>query len=280
MKKINLTILSLILTISLSAQVRMPAASPTQFIKQDFGLGSIELTYSRPGVKGRQMIGNIEPWGSVWRTGANAATKIRFTDAVQIDGKTVDSGAYALYTIPEKNGEWIFILNKGVNNAGAAGYKESEDVLRMKVKAGKNVQKVETLTMQFSDLKPESCFLNIKWEDFSLRIPITTNVKDRLRTSIENALNGEKKPYWQAATFYYEWDKNYPKALAMVDAAIAQQKEPPYFMVFYKARIQKDMGDKKGALETARKANDLAKAAKNENYIIMSDQMINDLKML
>ncbi len=278
MKKINFTLLLTFVALSLSAQVKMPAPSPTQYIKQDFGLGTIEVTYSRPGVKGRQMIGNIEPWGSVWRTGANAATKIRFSDEVEIGGKKIDSGSYALYTIPEKNGEWVFILNKGVNNWGADGYKESDDVVRTKIKAGKNMHKVETLTMQFSDIKPESCILNIKWEDFSLQVPILTNVKDRIRTSLENALNGDKKPYWQAASFYYEWDKNYPKALEMANAAIAQQKEPPYYMVFYKARIQKDMGDKKGALETARKANDLAKAAKNENYIIMSDQMIKELK--
>lgn len=277
MKKINLTILSIFIAASLSAQVKMPAASPSQFIKQEFGLGSIELTYSRPGVKGRQMIGNIEPWGSVWRTGANAATRIRFTDAVQIDGKKIDSGTYALYTIPAKNGEWTFILNKGVGNWGAGGYAQSDDVVRMKVQAGKNAKKVETLTMQFSDVKPESCVLNIKWEDFSLKIPITTSVKDRLRASLEEALKGDKKPYWQAASFYYEWDKNYPKALEMADAAIAQQKEPPYYMVFYKARIQKDAGDKKGALQTAKQANALAKAANNENYMIMSSQMIEAL---
>lgn len=278
MKKINFTLLFLVVALSLTAQVKMPAPSPTQYIRQDFGLGTIEITYSRPGVKGRQMIGNIEPWGSVWRTGANAATKIRFSDEVMIGGKKIDSGSYALYTIPEKNGEWTFILNKGINNWGADGYKESDDVVRMKVKAGKNMHKVETLTMQFSDISHESSVLNIKWEDFSLRIPIQTNVKDRLRSSLENALKGDKKPYWQATSFYYEWDKNYPKALEMANAAIAQQKEPPYYMVLYKARIQKDLGDKKGALETARQANTLAKAAGNENYVIMSDRLINDLK--
>lgn len=275
------TILLAILFFSVSsifAQVKMPAPSPTQFIRQDFGLGSIELTYSRPGVKGRQMIGDIEPWGSVWRTGANAATKIRFTDAVEIDNKKIDSGSYALYTIPNKDGNWVFILNKGVSNWGADGYKESDDVLRMNVKAGQNKSKVETLTMQFSDITSETCILNIKWENFSLRIPIRTEIKSRIRNSIEAALKGDKKPYWQAASFYYEWDKNYPKALEMVDAAIAQQSTPPYYMVFYKARIQKDAGDKKGAAESAKKAYELAKAGKNENYMIMSEKIINELK--
>lgn len=261
-----------------TAQVKMPAASPLQTIKQEFGLGTIEISYSRPSLRGREMIGIVEPWGSVWRTGANAATRIRFTDLVEIDGKKVDTGSYALYTIPNKNGEWEFILNKGIGNWGAGGYTQADDVVRMKVKASKNAGKVETLTMQFSDITAESINLNIKWEDFGLRIPIKTNIKDRIRTSIEEAMKGDKKPYWQAATFYYEYDKDYKKALEMANAALSEQKDPPYYMVFYKARIQKDMGDKKGALETAKKSLEGARAAKNENYEIMSQQLIDSVK--
>lgn len=279
MKKLISWMTALFLCVSsLQAQVKMPAASPTEFISQEFGLGSIELTYSRPSLKGRTMIGNIDPWGSVWRTGANAATKIRFTDAVSIDGKKIDSGTYALYTIPEKSGNWIFILNKGVSNWGTTGYKESEDVLRVIVKASKNPVKVETLTMQFSDVKPESIHLNIKWEDFGLRIPITTNIRDRIRTSIEEALKGDKKPYWQAANFYYDYDKNYSKALEMVNAAIAEQKEVPYYMIYQKALIEKAAGDKRAALLTGEKALSAAKLAQNENYVIMCEQLIHSLK--
>ncbi len=278
MKKVFTAFTIVLFCATANAQVKMPAPSPLEFIRQDFGLGSIELSYSRPGVKGRQMIGVVEPWGTVWRTGANAATKIRFTDEVEIDGKKVDSGTYALYTIPNKDGEWRFILNKGTGNWTVNEYDKSRDVVNMKVKAGKNAQKVETLTMQFSDIKPESIVLNIKWEDFSLRIPITTNIKDRIRASIEEAMKTDKKPYWQAAQFYYEYDKNYKKALEMADAALAQQKNPPYFMVFYMAKIQKDAGDRKGALESARKALEGAKTDHNVNYVIMSEQLINALK--
>lgn len=278
MKKILSGIVALFCISGVYAQVKMPAASPTQFIKQEFGLGSIELTYSRPGLKGRNMIGNIEPWGSVWRTGANASTKIRFTDEVTINGKKIDSGTYALYTIPAQDGNWTFILNKGVNNWGATGYKESDDVLRMKVKASKNPGKVETLTMQFSDVKPESLKLNIKWEDFGLQIPIFTNITDRIRASIEEALKSDNKPYWQAAAFYFDYDKNYKKALEMVNGAITSQKEAPYYMVYQKAVIQKKLGDKKGAKETVIKALEAAKAAKNENYTIMSEQLLAELK--
>jgi hypothetical protein len=274
MKKIFSTLLLSAFFTAGFSQVKMPAPSPTEFIKQDFGLSSIELTYSRPSLKGRKMIGNVEPWGVLWRTGANMATKIRFNEPVEIFGHQVDSGSYAIYTIPQKDGNWTFVLNKGFNNSGISGYEESADVFREKVKAGKNAVKVETLTMQFSDLKNESCVLNIKWEDFALKIPITVNVKDKIRASLEAALQSDKKPYWQAAQFYNDFDNNKTKALEMIDAAIKESAKPQFYMVYYKAKIQSEAGDKKGALATAQQSLELSKEAKNDTYVLMSEKLI------
>src|SRR5690606_22000656 len=148
------------------------------------------------------IMGDLEPWNVMWRTGANAATKITFSDNVEVFGHKVAPGSYAIYTIPQKNGEWTFILNRGANNSGVSGYKESEEVFREKFKVDKNPAIVETLTMQLSDVKAESCVLHIKWADFSIKVPITTNIKDRVRAQIEEALKTDKKPYWQAAQFY------------------------------------------------------------------------------
>ena len=278
MKKTILSVLALGIISLASAQVSMPAPSPTQTIKQDFGMSSMELSYSRPSVKGRTIMGDLEPWNVMWRTGANAATKITFNDDVEVFGHKVAPGSYAIYTIPQKNGEWTFILNKGANNSGVSGYKESEDVFREKVKVGKNPATVETLTMQFSDIKPESCFLNIKWADFSIKVPITTNIKDRVRAQIEEALKTDKKPYWQAAQFYADLDKNYDKALEMLDGAIGQTPTPPFYMVYYKAVVQNDKGDKKAALATAQQALQLAKDAKNDAYVLLNEKLIKKLK--
>ena len=117
MKKIAIACLALFATASINAQVRMPAPSPTQTIKQDFALGSIEVKYSRPAAKGRKVMGDLVPYNKLWRTGANAATLIKFTDAVEIQGKRVDTGSYVLYTIPGTD-TWEVILNKGLNNWG------------------------------------------------------------------------------------------------------------------------------------------------------------------
>ena len=259
------------------AQVNMPAPSPTQTIRQDFGMGRIELTYSRPSVKGRKLFkenSELAPLGKLWRTGANAATKIRFTDKVMMGGKSIDSGTYVLYTIPNK-GNWDIILNKGLGNWGVDGYKESEDVVRFKVPSHSMKPAAETLTMQIDDINPESAALHIAWGGTGVKVPITTNVKDRLRAQIETSLKGDKKPmpYQQAANFYYEWDKDYAKALEYANKAVADNPKA-FWLHLLKARIQKDMGDKTGAKASAQKTIEIATEAKNDDYVRMANDLL------
>lgn len=277
MKRIILSMLGLAIFCTASAQIKMPPPSTFQTIKQGFGMGTIELSYSRPNVKGRTIMGDLEPWGVLWRTGANMATKITFSDTVSVMGERVNPGSYAIYTIPQKNGEWTFILNRGADNAGVEGYKESEDVLRKTVKVGKNAQTIETLTMQFSDVMPESLFLNIKWADFALKIPITTSIKERLAAQFEEALRSDKKPYWQAAGFYADLGGDKKRAIQLMDSAMAQMPEPMFFMVFAKAKLQADTGDRKNALVTAKKALEASKKANNAAYVRLSEKLIQEL---
>ncbi|MEO6905366.1 MAG: DUF2911 domain-containing protein [Ginsengibacter sp.] len=279
MKKVFCTfLLFAFFTISAFCQVKMPAPSPTQLIKQDFGLSSIELTYSRPSLKGRNVFGTVVMYDSLWRTGANSATKIKFNDPVEILGHKVDTGSYAIYTIPHKNGDWTFILNSGFNNEGVSGYKQSEDVFREKVKSSKAKDKVETFTMQFTDIKPESCFLTIAWDEAILNVPIKENIKDKIRGQIETALQADKKPFWQAAQFYHEYDNNQPKALEMINSAIAENEKPPFYFVYYKAKIQQSLGDKKGAMATSRQSLELSKEAGSSDYVVLNEKLMRELK--
>ena len=279
MKKVILFYASLISVMISTAQVQLPKPSPTQTIKQDFGMSAIELTYSRPGLKGRKIIGEVEPYNKVWRTGANAATRIKFGDPVMIMGHKVDTGTYVIYTIPQKNDDWTFILNRGITNWGVDGYKESEDVFRAKVKPSVLSPKVETFTMQFANLKPESCDLRIMWEDISLTIPITTSIKDKVRMQVEQGLKTDKPPYWAAAQFYFEYDNDNAKALDMVNKAIVQNaKSNPFYMVYYKAKIQKQMGDKAGARISAAQSLASAKEAKNDSYVSLNEKLLKELE--
>ncbi len=280
MKKIFFLIASLC-CITTFAQVRMPAPSPTQKIVQEFGIGSIELTYSRPSVKGRSLLkenSDLAPLGKLWRTGANAATRITFSDRVMLGGKLLDTGSYVLYTIPGKE-YWEIILNKGLNNWGTDGYKESEDVVRTKVKVEKINRDVETFTMQFSNVLPESCNLDIRWGTALVSIPMSVNVKDRIRAQVEKALSAETPTaavYQAAANFYYEWDKNLNKAL--VNVTKATQANPQAFWLFLlQAKIQRDMGDKTAAKASAQKCIEVATAAKNDDYVKQATDLIQKL---
>jgi hypothetical protein len=254
-----------------TAQVRMPQPSTTTTIKQDFALGNIELTYSRPNAKGRKIYGDLVPFDKLWRTGANAATKIVFSDPVEIGGKRLDSGTYVIYTIPGAD-IWEIIINKGIKNWGTEGYKESEDVCRFKVNALKLSNKLETFTMEFAEVKPESCELHLMWAKTEVVIPIEANIKEKLKAQIEEGLKGDKKPYWQAAQFYFEYDINYAKALDNCTKAI-QDNDKAYWMWLYKAKIQKEMGDKEGALVSSKRSWELAKEAKNEDYVKMNEDL-------
>lgn len=277
MKKILIACSLLIAGNLTQAQVKMPAPSPTQTIKQDFGLSSVSLTYSRPIKKGRTIFGDLVPYNAVWRTGANAATLITFNSQVEIDGKKIDSGTYALYTIPNVE-EWTIILNKGVKNWGSDGYTASDDVARFTVKSNKLNKSVENFTMLFSDVKPETMNLQIMWDATMVSLPIKTDVKSSIRASLESALqSSDKKPYWQAMQFYNEWDHNPTKALQYAQLAVTENPKA-YYMWLYKARLEKATGNPQQALESSKKSLALAKEAKNNDYIKLNEDFQKQLK--
>jgi Protein of unknown function (DUF2911) len=277
MKKIlQLFIALFLLTAVAAAQVKMPASSPTQTVKQDFGMGTIEIVYSRPNAKGRKVYGDLVPYNKLWRTGANAATKITFTDAVELGGKKIDTGTYVLYSIPGFD-MWEIILNKGVSNWGIDGYKERQDVIRFKTVPQKMRTNYETFTMEFANIKPESCDLQIMWEKTVVTIPVTSNIKDRLKAQIDKAMLTDKKPYWQAAQFYKEYDDNLNKALDNCTKAIEEDKKA-FWIYLYKAKIQQEMGDKAGAKISAKKSLELAKEANNDDYVKMNEQLLKKLR--
>lgn len=258
------------------AQVKFPAPSPTQTIRQEFGLGSIEITYSRPSAKGRRVFGDLVPYGKLWRTGANAATKLVFSEPVELEGRKLDSGTYVLYTLPGEE-SWEVIINKGIKNVGTDGYKESEDVVRFKVEPIKTKTKIESLTIQFANIRPESCELHLMWEKKMIVIPVTVNLKEKIRAQIEAAMLTDKKPYWQAAQFYNEYDMNFNKALENVNKSI-EGNQKAYWMYLYKAKIQQETGNYSGAVESSQISLALSKEAKNDDYILMNQKLQKELK--
>ena len=276
MKKIALAFSTMLLSATLIAQVKMPAPSPLQTLTQDFALGTIEVKYSRPAAKGRKVFGDLVPMNKLWRTGANSATILRFTDVVEINGKKIDTGSYALYTIPGAE-TWEIIINKGYKNSGIVGYTEADDVVRFKVEKQKLRKKLESFTMQIADVMPESCELQIMWEKTSVSFPIKAVIKDRMRSQLEAALLSDKKPWFQAAQYYYDYEKNINKAVEYAGKAVAESPKA-YWIWLFKAKVEKEAGNKTAARESSNKSLELAREAKNDDYIKMNEELLKSLK--
>ncbi len=255
-------------------QLKVPAPSPLQTLKQAFGLGDITIEYSRPSVKGRTVFGDLVPYGKIWRTGANATTKITFSDDVQLEGNAVKAGTYGLYTIPGQD-NWDILLYKDLTLAGnVASYKREQEVLRFRVKPVLNTHKVESLTINIDNITGSSGELQLMWDRVIVPIAITTNIDSRIMKSIETAMGpADTRPYFQAASYYYDHDKNMSQALTWVTKAIDQNPKA-YFMVHLKAKIQMKLKDYKGAVETAQRSLQLAKEAKNDDYVQLNEKLI------
>lgn len=277
MKKILLTFVAVAAIMTAQAQgIKTPAPSPTQTIKQDFALSSIEVNYSRPNMKGRTVFGDLAPYGKLWRTGANAATKVTFGEDVTVGGVAVKAGTYVLYTVPNKD-EWEVIFNKGLNNWGIDGYKKEEDVARFKVKPVALSSSVETFTIQLGNVTASTADIQVSWEKTQINIPVVADIDAKISKSIETAMNVDNRPYFQAASYYFEAGKDLKQALAWTNKAI-ENSPKAFWMVHLKAKILAKMGDKAAAVTAANQSIALAKEAKNDDYVALNEKLIATLK--
>ncbi|OAI41946.1 hypothetical protein AYO41_01360 [Verrucomicrobia bacterium SCGC AG-212-E04] len=240
-----------------------PAPSPKATLKARAGLTDIEIEYSRPGVKGREIFGSVVPWGQVWRTGANESTKITFSTPVNFGGKDVPAGKYALYTIPGQN-EWTVILSSDTTLWGAVNYKPDKDAVRVTVKPVTLPYPIETFTLDMGNLATDSAVLRILWDKTDVRVPLTLTTTKDVLAGIEKAVAAGKPMapqfYSGAAMFYLAQNKDLPTALKFISQAI--EMNPKNFRAMrIKAEIQTKLGDKPGAIASYEKANEVNKAS-------------------
>jgi hypothetical protein len=256
-------------------QLRTPAPSPSQTIKQDFGLSSIELNYSRPGMKGRKVFGDLVPFGKVWRTGANSATTLTFGDEVVIGGTKIPAGKYGLLSIPDKDA-WTLIITKQTDVTSPTAYKPEMDVVRVNVKPTTAANAMETFTMQFQNVKSNSVELNIGWDKTMVTLPITTDIDSKVMAQIKNTIERDNRPYFQAAMYYLENDKDLNQALVWFDKALEQN--PGAFWVHHqKANALAKLGKKEEAKKSATKSMELAKEQKNDDYVKLNEKLLSTL---
>jgi hypothetical protein len=275
MKRVLLFGLLLSTTLLTEAQLKTPAPSPAQTLRQDFGLGNIEISYSRPGVRGRKIFGDVVPYGQVWRTGANNATTIAFTDEVIIGGKKLAPGKYGLLTIPGSK-EWVVIISKQTNVTSPADYKADQDLVRVNAAATKSKTATETFTIAVQDIKNTSSHLVISWAKRQITIPIQTEIEGKIMANIDAAMKTEKPPYYNAAMYYMDNGKDLNQALSWFDKAV--EANPTAFWIHYqRANCLAKLGKKAEAIAGAEKSKQLATEAKNGDYVKLNEKLIAEL---
>lgn len=258
-------------------KVEFPAPSPACTIKQRVGLTDVEIEYSRPSVKGREIFGGMIPYGKVWRTGANKATKITFSTAVKLNGTEIPAGTYALMTIPNKD-EWTVIINKGSDQWGAYKYDEKGDLARIKAKPVSLNQAVESFTIDFDNLRDESADLDLSWEKTRVPVKIEVDVTEKVLSQIKEVMasDAKQKPYYQSAMFYYNHGQDLKQAKEWVDKAIAEREA--HYVFYLKAEILAKLGDNEGAIAAAKQSSDLAEKANDPSFVKLNADLIKSLK--
>lgn len=242
-------------------RIAFPQASPAAKVEQRIGLTDVTLTYGRPSTKGRKIFGGLEPYGAVWRTGANGATTIQFSTDVKFGDTEVPAGKYELFTVPGEK-EWTVILNTASGEWGAYTHDPEKDVARVPVKPVTLSTPVETLALSFTDLKPAGANFTLEWERTRVVVPIVVDVASTIVPQIQAQMAGEgKKQYFEAAMFYLDHGLDLKQAAQWMEHAVAEQPDAMW-VVFRQGLVLEKLGDKAGARAAAEKTIALAEKAK------------------
>jgi len=263
-------------------KIDFPSASQHSVVKQRVGLTDVEVDYSRPNKNGREIFGGLVPFGKLWRTGANAVTKIKFSHAVTLGGKEIPAGEYALFTIPTAN-EWTIIVSKDAKVQSAADYKQENDVARITATPESLPMTIETFTIALNDVKGASATLDFLWDKTRVPVKLTTDDVEQVSKQLEAVVSAktslDPRTAYQAAAFYYDNNKDMNQAAKWIDQALEKNPDA-YFMHYKKAQIQAKLGNKKEATASAQKAIDILKKDKapDQSAINNAQQIIDSSK--
>lgn len=256
------------------SQLRLPQASPKAQITQTIGLTDVSIVYHAPGVKGREVWGKMVPFGQVWRSGANEATLISFTDSVKVNGKSLKAGTYSLFTLPEAADKWTLIFNRDTTLWGTEGYKPENDVLRVPVNPVVSPNHLESLQYSFTNVKTTSATLNLAWEKLVLPIQIEVEVFEKALANMQEDLNQAKADDWaifaQAAHYLIQNNTRHHLALAWINKSLRIKEN--FYNSWLKAQLLAQKDEYEEAVNLTKKAMKLGQND-TKNYSILSQEM-------
>lgn len=252
-KKSFLLLLSLIIVKSSFAQLKSPNASPRSNISQIIGLVSVNLDYSRPSKKSREIFGGLVPYNKIWRTGANNPTTISFSDYVKINNQLISTGEYHLYSVPTESTLDLVIYEKTDAWGSLPTFDKSKVVARVSSDFIDLPNTVETFTISFENISNNGSTLNIMWDNKLAIYNIDALTKDKMINNINNVMNNNpsSNDYSRAAMYYFEEDINIEKAMEWINKAYKDSDNLRYWHLRYKALIYEKAGKLNKALEYA-----------------------------
>ncbi len=277
MNKVVLFLLAIVASLSLEAQINTPAPSPASKLMQTVGLTEVMVDYSRPSMRGRTVFGDLVPYGKLWRTGANAYTKISFDTDVTIAGQPVEAGTYSIFTKPgEKNWE-VFFYTDTEGGGTPSDWEESKIAAKATVPVYAMEMPVETFTITIDDVKSSGANLGVIWENTYVAVPFGVPADATVMKSIDRALGGPTAgDYYTAAVYYASEGKDINKAKEWMDKAMQMTEKPAFWQLRQQSLILAKAGDKKAAIEAAKKSLAAAKEAGNDDYVKMNTDSLKE----
>jgi len=280
MKKIIFLLAMVVANYAIEAQVKTPAPSPKSVLTQVVGLTDVTIEYSRPSSKGRNVFGDLVPFGKVWRTGANANSTISFSDDVVINGNTLKKGKYAIYTMPKAD-MWEVIFYTATDNWGnPENWDEKKVAVQTNVDPIALGNNVETLTVAINNLTNDSATLDISWEKTMVSVKFEVPTQKTAIASIEKVLAGPSAgDYFSSGQYLLQSNGDLNKALDYLNKAISMTKpgaDVPFWYLRQKSLVQAKMGDKTGAIATAKLSLAGAEKEKNDDYVQMNNDSIKE----
>lgn len=277
MNKVVLFLIAIVASLTVEAQIITPAPSPAAKLMQTVGLTEVMVDYSRPSMRGREIYGNLVPYDKLWRTGANAYTTITFDTNVTIGGSDIEAGTYSIFTKPGASSWEVFFYTDTQGGGTPSDWDESKIVAQLTVPVQKMDMPVETFTITIDDVSSASANLGIIWENTYVAVPFSVPTDATVMKSIETALNGPTAgDYYAAAVYYSSEGKDISKAKEWMEKAMSMTEKPAFWQLRQQSLILAKAGDKKGAIEAAKKSLAGAKEAGNDDYVKMNTESLKE----
>ncbi len=277
---ITLTIAGLI-SIGTFAQ-DLPKPSPAAKVEQRVGLTDITVTYSRPGVKGRTIWGDLVPYGEVWRAGANKATLFSTNSDIKVNGQDLVAGDYSIFMIPENGGDWAVIFNNETELWGAGNLNREEDALNLEVSPEMIENNTERLEYHFTDVNMKAAELCMDWAGMRITLMIEADPMEQamknITTALEEAEEGDKWKVYRTAASFAEDNNMTAEGLEWIKESVSLMENWYSYWVY--AGLLAQNGENQEAIKKAEKAIEIGKkdAEANGDTFSYEDRILADIE--